>query len=82
AATRIARVEQASAPVAVAVNDTDTVTVNPFAPDAAAITTRPWPRAILPNAGGAFNVRYGNLQPASDVPAEAHPFRPSNPSPR
>ena len=48
--------------------------VNPFAPEAAPATPRPWPRALLPNAGAAFNVGYGTLQPVAVEPA--HPFRP------
>lgn len=55
---------------------------NPFAPAEAAqraVVSRPWPRALLPNApAGTFNVGYGSLQPA--VPQDAgetfHPFRP------
>lgn len=49
-------------------------TVNPFAPESTPATPRPWPRALLPNAGAAFNVGYGTLQPAAVEPA--HPFRP------
>lgn len=55
---------------------------NPFDPSASATPTRPWPRALLPNAGAAFNVGYGSLQPPTVEPvAEAalrsvHPFRP------
>lgn len=68
ATTRVARTEQAEPQVAVAA-------ANPFTPEAAApIATRPWPRALLPNAGGAFNVGYGELQP---FPRDAHPFRPA-----
>lgn len=48
--------------------------VNPFAPEAAPAAPRPWPRALLPNAGAAFNVGYGTLQPVAVEPA--HPFRP------
>lgn len=70
ATTRVARVEQAESQPQVAVAG-----ANPFTPEAAApIVTRPWPRALLPNAGGAFNVGYGNLQP---FPGDAHPFRPA-----
>lgn len=50
---------------------------NPFAPAQAAsqpaVAARPWPRALLPNAG-VFNVGYGNLQPAQGD--AFHPFRP------
>jgi negative regulator of sigma E activity len=57
----------------------DASAINPFMPDATASTSgqRPWPRALLPNAGAAFNVGYGNLQPTA-MPADpaAHPFRP------
>lgn len=52
---------------------------NPFAPSAVPNTPRPWPRALLPNAGAAFNVGYGELQHAAVEPAEpasVHPFRP------
>src|SRR5690606_23392779 len=66
AATRIAREETVQPQLA----------ANPFAPDAATITTRPWPRALLPDAGGAFNVGYGNLQPIAGFPRDADPFRP------
>src|SRR5690606_38866956 len=70
ATTRVARVEQAEPRPQVAV-----AAANPFTPEAAApIATRPWPRALLPNAGGAFNVGYGELQP---FPRDAHPFRPA-----
>ena len=49
--------------------------VNPFAPSANTITTRPWPRALLPgaSAGGAFNVDYGNTQTAGTA---FYPFQP------
>lgn len=49
--------------------------VNPFAPRASTITTRPWPRALLPgaSAGGAFNVDYGNTQAAGTA---FYPFQP------
>src|SRR5690606_7495604 len=48
---------------------------NPFTAAAdPPIAPRPWPRALLPNAGGAFNVGYGELQP---FPRDAHPFRPA-----
>ncbi len=48
---------------------------NPFAPRASTITTRPWPRALLPGApaSGAFNVDYGNSQSAG---AAFYPFQP------
>jgi hypothetical protein len=69
ATTRVARLEQAEPQPQLAVAG-----ANPFTPEAAPITTRPWPRALLPNAGGAFNVGYGNLQP---FPRDTHPFRPA-----
>ncbi|MCJ0824378.1 sigma-E factor negative regulatory protein [Luteimonas sp. 50] len=48
---------------------------NPFAPRASTITTRPWPRALLPGApgAGAFNVDYGS------APAPATTFYPFQP---
>lgn len=52
---------------------------NPFAPSTVPNTPRPWPRALLPNAGAAFNVGYGERQHAAIEPAEpasVHPFRP------
>src|SRR5690606_16938567 len=47
---------------------------NPFLPEAAAeaITTRPWPRALLPD-NGAFTVGYGRLEQGIATP---HPFQP------
>lgn len=50
---------------------------NPFAPAPAGqvVAARPWPRALLPNAG-AFNVGYGNLQPNPPQEGAFHPFRP------
>lgn len=54
---------------------------NPFAPAEAAsrqaVVSRPWPRALLPNAG-TLTVGYGNLQPNPLlVERDAfHPFRP------
>lgn len=47
---------------------------NPFLPEAAAeaITTRPWPRALLPD-NGAFTVGYGRLEQGIAPP---HPFQP------
>jgi negative regulator of sigma E activity len=54
---------------------------NPFAPAEAAshqaVVPRPWPRALLPNAG-TLTVGYGNLQPGP-LQGERdafHPFRP------
>jgi negative regulator of sigma E activity len=49
--------------------------VNPFAPRASTITTRPWPRALLPgaSAGGAFNVDYGSTQATGTA---FYPFQP------
>lgn len=73
ATTRVARLEQAEPQPQVAVAGANPGS-NPFTPEAAPITTRPWPRALLPNAGGAFNVGYGNLQP---FPRDTHPFRPA-----
>jgi hypothetical protein len=51
---------------------------SPFTPEAAApIVSRPWPRALLPNAGAAFNVGYGTLQPGlPSSQVTEHPFRP------
>ena len=48
---------------------------NPFAPRASTITTRPWPRALLPgaSAGGAFNVDYGNTRATGTA---FYPFQP------
>jgi hypothetical protein len=48
---------------------------NPFAPRSGAITTRPWPRALLPGvpASGAFNVDYGNAQSSANT---FYPFQP------
>ena len=75
AATRAER--NAPAPVLVANADApaEAAPANPFAPAeaAGAITTRPWPRALLPDAGSAFSVGYGRLQPA---PAAFRPFEP------
>jgi negative regulator of sigma E activity len=50
---------------------------NPFVPRASTITTRPWPRALLPGAstGGAFNVDYGNSNSQSAGVA-FYPFQP------
>lgn len=73
ATTRVARVEQAEPQPQVAVAGAGS-NANPFNPEAAPIATRPWPRALLPNAGGAFNVGYGELQP---FPRDTHPFRPA-----
>ena len=89
AATRTARVEQPQvaavagsdiATTGIATNDADAT--NPFAPEAATIASRPWPRALLPNASSAFNVGYGELQPVMQFqndaqPSDAHPFRPA-----
>jgi negative regulator of sigma E activity len=57
---------------------------NPFAPAdglARQATPRPWPRALLPNAGTAFNVGYGSLQRGAEAfhPEPFHPFRPAPP---
>lgn len=69
---RVAMAERTPAPAMVPVE----TAANPFAADAAAgaITARPWPRALLPNAGGAFNVGYGNLQPAPTAFQQYAPF--------
>jgi negative regulator of sigma E activity len=50
----------------------EAVTPDPFHPQAAEITTRPWPRAVLPNApaAGAFTANYGNASPSSFYPFE------------
>lgn len=49
-----------------------TVVPNPFLPQAAEITTRPWPRAVLPNApaAGAFTANYDNTSSPSFYPFE------------
>jgi len=83
AATRSARETQAQPQLAAVGAGADGAAsdANPFAPDAATITPRPWPRALLPDAGGAFNVGYGNLQPSAGFPRDAHPFRPAPAAP-
>ena len=82
AATRTARVEQpqvaavaGSGIAGTSIASADAT--NPFAPEAATIASRPWPRALLPNASSAFNVGYGELQPVMQFPSDAHPFRPA-----
>ena len=82
AATRTARVEQpqvaavaGSGIAGTSIASADAT--NPFAPEAATIASRPWPRALLPNASSAFNVGYGELQPVMQFPGDAHPFRPA-----
>src|SRR5690606_30176117 len=75
AATRAQRaaepqlVAAAAAPAATGVE----APANPFVPEAAAevVTTRPWPRALLPGSD-AFTVGYGRLQ--QGIPP--HPFQP------
>ena len=59
----------------------DTSSNNPFAPPPTTISARPWPRALLPNAGSAFSVGYGTLAPLSDGDraATGHPFHPFQP---
>jgi hypothetical protein len=56
----------------------DQAPANPFLPEAAAevVTARPWPRALLPSAGGAFTVGYGRLQAGVAEARPAHPFQP------
>jgi negative regulator of sigma E activity len=85
AATRASRalddIAQPQLAVAAAMPAATTLTgsANPFAPSTVANTPRPWPRALLPNTGAAFNVGYGELQHAAIGPAEPasmHPFRP------
>src|SRR5690606_25895814 len=63
----------AAAAAAAAAPAADT-SANPFLPEAAAeaITTRPWPRALLPD-NGAFTVGYGRLEQGISTP---HPFQP------
>lgn len=82
AATRVERnapapvlVANADAPAATGPASVDAV-ASPFTPAeaAGAITTRPWPRALLPDAGSAFSVGYGRLQPVA--PAAFRPFEP------
>src|SRR5690606_3270122 len=77
AATRAER--NAPAPVLVANADApaEAAPANPFAPAeaAGAITTRPWPRALLPDAGSAFSVGYGRLQPAPAAFRQFEPFQ-------
>ena len=82
AATRTARVEQpqvaavaGSGIAGTSIASADAT--NPFAPEATTIASRPWPRALLPNASSAFNVGYGELQPVMQFPSDAHPFRPA-----
>ncbi|HEY0662740.1 MAG TPA: sigma-E factor negative regulatory protein [Lysobacter sp.] len=57
------------------------VNPDPFHPHATEITTRPWPRAVLPNApaAGAFTANYGNASPSSFYPFE--PRLPASESP-
>jgi negative regulator of sigma E activity len=90
AATRVSRAAEAQPQFAVAAATPSNSSAlqaavarqNPFAPAEAAqraVVSRPWPRALLPNASaGTFNVGYGSVQPA--VPQDAgetfHPFRP------
>lgn len=54
--------------------------VNPFTPRPTTITTRPWPRALLPNAAasGAFYVDYGSVDYGSSTLASPslYPFQP------
>lgn len=45
---------------------------SPFTLEDNAIPTRPWPSALLPGVGGAFNVGYGRLEAAAP---RQHPFR-------
>jgi negative regulator of sigma E activity len=87
ASTRVARTQSAERLVASAGTPApamavaaDGTGVNPFAPDAAAdvIAAKPWPRALLPGASGAFNVGYGHLQPGA-APVHLHPFAPRAP---
>lgn len=78
ATTRVARNEPAPRLVANAGAPSAPVDAsgNPFAPaDAAgAIATRPWPRALLPEAGNAFSVGYGRLQPTPSAFQQYEPF--------
>lgn len=90
AATRASRAaEIASSPQLAVASAAPGVTVaisnqnsNPFDPAATTTTPRPWPRALLPNTGTAFNVGYGSLQrPVVEPLVEpatpsVHPFRP------
>ena len=86
AATRAARAAELGSSLQLAVASAPpTMTVanaNPFDPSTTATTPRPWPRALLPNAGAAFNVGYGSLQRPAMEPLNApaapsvHPFRP------
>src|SRR5690606_22664264 len=66
----VAAAADAAAPAAPAAD----TPANPFLPEAAAeaITTRPWPRALLPD-NGAFTVGYGRLEQGIATP---HPFQP------
>lgn len=79
AATREQRNAAAPALVATAGSTADPApadaVANPFVPEAAAeaIATRPWPRALLRGAGGAFTVGYGRMPFAA---VDAHPFQP------
>ena len=70
-------VAHAGAPVEPALVPAPVATpANPFAPaDAAgAIATRPWPRALLPDAGSAFSVGYGRLQATPTAFQQYAPF--------
>jgi negative regulator of sigma E activity len=73
--TRRSTEPQLAVAAAAAMPAVATEAANPFAPRTSTITTRPWPRALLPgtSTGGAFNVDYGNSQTAG---AAFYPFQP------
>jgi negative regulator of sigma E activity len=73
--SRLVAAASSSSPAAFA---PDQAPANPFLPEAAAevVTARPWPRALLPSAGGAFTVGYGRLQAGVADARPAHPFQP------